>query len=153
DITASRQAQDTLERAEAELAHVARIATLGELTTTIAHEVNQPLTGIVTNGEACLRWLDRDEIDIDEVTDTLKRIVRDGRRAGDVIQRLRTLSQKAEPQRMPLEINDIVTDAVSLLQREIDARHVSLKLDLLPHLPIVNAGSGHRNPRNGAHHR
>ncbi len=139
DITASRQAQDTLERAEAELAHVARIATLGELTTTIAHEVNQPLTGIVTNGEACLRWLDRDEIDIDEVTDTLKRIVRDGRRAGDVIQRLRTLSQKAEPQRMPLEINDIVTDAVSLLQREIDARHVSLKLDLLPHLPIVKA--------------
>ncbi len=139
DITASRQAQDTLERAEAELAHVARIATLGELTTTIAHEVNQPLTGIVTNGEACLRWLDRDEIDIDEVTETLKRIVRDGRRAGDVIQRLRTLSRKAEPQRMPIEINDVVADAVSLLQREIDARHVSLKLDLGPHLPTVKA--------------
>jgi len=139
DITASKQAQDTLAHAEADLAHVVRVSTLGELTTTIAHEVNQPLTGIVTNGEACLRWLDRDEIDIDEVTDTLKRIVRDGRRAGDVIQRLRTLSRKAEPQRIPLEINDVIADAVSLLQREFDARHVSLKLDLPPHLPTVKA--------------
>ncbi len=139
DMTAAKQAQDHLAQAQAELAHVARVATLGELTTTIAHEVNQPLTGIVTNSEACLRWLDRDELAIDEIRETLKRIVRDGRRAGDVVERLRGLSRKGEPQRLPLQINDLVADTLALLRREMKAQDVTLKVGLARHLPAVKA--------------
>lgn len=139
DITASKRAQDDLARAQAELAHVARIATLGELTTTIAHEVNQPLTGIVINSEACLRWLDRDEPAMDEIRVALKRIVRDGRRAGDVVERLRALSRKGEPQRTPIQINDVVADTLALLQREIKSQDVTLRIDFAQRLPPVKA--------------
>lgn len=140
DITVSRQTQDRLARAQAELAHVARVSTLGELTTTLAHEVSQPLTGIVTNGEACLRWLDRDdELQVDEIRKGLNRIVRDGRRAGDVIQRLRTLSKKSAPQRAFLYLNEVVNDTLLLLGREIADHHIGVKVDLARGLPLVRA--------------
>jgi PAS domain S-box-containing protein len=139
DITASKQAQDRLVRAQAELAHVARVATLGELTTTIAHEVNQPLTGIVTNGEACLRWLEGDELQVDEIKKGLNRIVRDGRRAGDVIHRLRTLSKKSPPQRAFLYLNEVVNDALLLLSREFADHRVIVKVELARSLPLVRA--------------
>lgn len=139
DITASRRAQDSLTQAQTELAHVARVATLGELTTTIAHEVNQPLAGIVTNGEACLRWLERDDLQIDEVRDAVKRMVRDGRRAADVIERLRTLSRKSPPHRTLVRLNELIKDTVSLLQREVSGAGVSLKLEFAEGIPIVDA--------------
>jgi len=131
DITASKRAREHLADAQAALAHVTRVAALGELTTTIAHEVSQPLAGIVTNGEACLRWLDHDELEIDEVRGTITRIVRDGRRAGDVIQRMRALSRKSEPQRTPLRINDLIEETLSLLREELLDQGVSLKLELI----------------------
>jgi len=130
DITASKRAREHLAEAQVALAHVTRVAALGELTTTIAHEVSQPLAGIVTNGEACLRWLDLDELQIEEIRGTITRIVRDGRRAGDVLQRMRALSRKSEPQRTPLRINDLIEETLSLLREEMLDQGLSPNLEL-----------------------
>ncbi|MPZ38295.1 MAG: PAS domain S-box protein [Rhizobiales bacterium] len=130
DITERNQAQQSLHRAQAELAHVNRVATLGELTASIAHEVNQPLTGVVTNGSACLRLLDLDPPDVEEVRSGIESIINDGMRASEVIQRLRALSKKTDLNMVPLNINDVVSDVLRLLQREIFDHLVSLKIEL-----------------------
>jgi C4-dicarboxylate-specific signal transduction histidine kinase len=96
DVTAAKRAQEALQQAQAELAHVTRITTLGELTASIAHEVNQPLAGIITNGEACLRWLRIDPPNLEEARDAVARIIRDGNRASEVIRRLRALTKKSD---------------------------------------------------------
>ena len=101
DVTARRRAEDALHHAQAELAHVTRVATLGELTASIAHEVNQPLAAIVTNGEAGLRWLNRPEPELQEGRTSLQSMVDDAKRAGAVIKRLRALSSKSAPQQAP----------------------------------------------------
>jgi len=129
DITASKTARDRLTEAQAALTHVTRVAALGEMTTTIAHEVSQPLAGIVTNGEACLRWLDHEDLQIEEIRGNVRRIVRDGRRAGDVIQRMRSLSRKSDPLRIPLHINDMITETFSFLREEMLHQGVALKSD------------------------
>ena len=98
DITERNQAQEALRRAQAELAHINRVMTLGELTASIAHEVNQPLAAIVTNGAACLRWLGREPPELDEARSAVESMISDGMRASEVIQRLRALSRKTELQ-------------------------------------------------------
>ncbi|SEF10307.1 PAS domain S-box-containing protein [Rhizobiales bacterium GAS191] len=135
DITGRKRAQETLAKAQAELAHVTRVATLGELTASIAHEVNQPLAGIVTNGEACLRWLERDVHE--EVKNAVERMISDGRRAGEVVRHLRELSRKGNTQNTPLNLDDVVEDALPLVQREVSNHRVSLALDLAGDLPMV----------------
>lgn len=135
DITARYQAQNDLHQAQAELAHVSRVATLGELTVSIAHEVNQPLAGVVTNGEAGLRWLRRPEPDLDEVGSAIERMIADARRASEVIKRLRALASKAVPQALPIDLNELVHDTLGLVQREIAGHQVSLKLALADALP------------------
>jgi PAS domain S-box-containing protein len=137
DITERKRAQEQLLEAQAALAHAARVATLGELTASIAHEVNQPLAAIVTSGEACLRWLDRPEPDLGEARSALERVIRDGRRASDVVGRIRALLKKADPQKLPLAVNDIVEEAVLLVQRELLNHQVVLRLELAPELPPV----------------
>jgi len=137
DITAAKQAQDTLAKAQAELAHVTRVATLGELTASIAHEVNQPLAGIVTNGEACLRWLGRDEPQCDEVQAAVTRMISDGGRAGEVLKRLRALSKNGEPQQATLNLNDVIEESLALVRREIISHRVALEVDLAADLPVV----------------
>jgi PAS domain S-box-containing protein len=137
DITETRQAEEALQRTQAELAHVTRVATLGELTASIAHEVNQPLAGIVTNGEACLRWLQRDTPDLQEAQAAVQRILADGRRAGEVVRRLRSLARKSEPQHAPLDLNEVVSDSLPLVRRELSDRRVALRLELHPDLPPV----------------
>jgi PAS domain S-box-containing protein len=137
DITERNRTQEALQRTQAELAHVTRVTTLGELTASIAHEVNQPLAAIVTNGEASLRWLGRDVPQLDEVRDAVKRIISDGARASEVIWRLRALSKKTEPERVPLDLNDIIDDVIPLIQREVINHGVWLRLDLAPELPPV----------------
>ena len=94
---APRTVEDGLHRARSELAHVARVATLGELTASIAHEVNQPLAAVVTNGEACLRWLARDVPDLGQARSSVEHMIRNGQRASEVVRRLRALSRKADP--------------------------------------------------------
>jgi two-component system sensor kinase FixL len=130
DITERNQARQALRRTEAELAHVNRVMTLGELTASIAHEVNQPLTGIVTNGSACLRLLDQEPPDLEEVRGGIESIISDGMRASDVIKQLRALSKKTDLNMVPLNINDVVADSIDLLQREIVDHLVALKIDL-----------------------
>ncbi|MER8406877.1 ATP-binding protein [Mesorhizobium sp. M1307] len=135
DVTARHQAENDLHQAQAELAHVSRVATLGELTVSIAHEVNQPLAGVVTNGEAGLRWLRRPEPDLAEVSAAIERMIADARRASEVIKRLRALASKAVPQAAPVDVNELVHDTLGVVQREIAGHQVSLKLALADGLP------------------
>lgn len=130
DITATRLAQEALQRAQAELAHVTRVTTLGELTASIAHEVNQPLAAIVTNGEATLRWLANELPDLAEARGAIERIIRDSHRASEVIRRLRELARKSDPQMAALDINDVIADVVTLVQREVFRNRVRLRLEL-----------------------
>ena len=123
-------------RARADLAHVARVTTLGELSASIAHEVNQPLAAIVTNGEVSLRLLDRDVVELTEVHNALEAMVRDGRRASDIIQRLRTDHEDRDAE-SELDLNEVVTDVVPLVRDEILDKRVTLHLELAPALPAV----------------
>lgn len=137
DITDIRHAQDALQQAQAELAHAARVATLGELTASIAHEVNQPLMAIVTNGEAGMRWLRRDPPELDEVETSLGRVVAEGRRAGEIVKRIRAFLQKAPNQKVALDIASIVEDAALLVDRELARSGAQLTLEIEPGLPSV----------------
>jgi PAS domain S-box-containing protein len=137
DITERNRAQNALRRAEAELAHINRVMTLGELTASIAHEVNQPLAGIVTNGAACLRWLGREPPELDEARSAVESMISDGMRASDVVQRLRALSKKTELNKVRLDINGVIDDVIRLLQREALDHLISLRLELASALPPV----------------
>jgi len=137
DLTARHEADYALQKAQTELAHVARVATLGELTASIAHEVNQPLAAIVTNGQAGLRWLGRDEPDLGEVRASLERVIGDAKRANEVIQRLRALSSNGVPQQAPVDLNDIVADTLALIDRELAAQQVTPSLVLARTPPLA----------------
>ncbi|MBA8880097.1 sensor histidine kinase [Phyllobacterium myrsinacearum] len=138
DVTARHEAENELHETHAELAHVTRVATLGELTVSIAHEVNQPLAAIVTNGGAGLRWLKRSEPDLDEVETSMQRMIADAGRASEVIKRLRALSSKTAPQSVPININDVIAETMMLVQREVMNQRVDLKLELAADLPPVS---------------
>jgi PAS domain S-box-containing protein len=139
DVTTAKRAAEELHEAQAALAHVTRVTTLGELTASIAHEVNQPLAAVVTNAEACVRWLDREAPDLDEVRGAVEWIIKDGKRAGEVIQHIRALSNKADPQKAPLDVNDVINEVTALVQRELFSHRVSLRMELAPALPVVLA--------------
>ncbi|MFA5955883.1 nitrogen regulation protein NR(II) [Hyphomicrobium sp.] len=130
DITDQQRAEDDLHKAQGELAHVTRLTTLGELTASIAHEVNQPLAAVVTNGEAALRWMQRDVPDLKEVHSSLERMISNGRRASDVIARLRALTRKTDLIRAPLDANELLEDVLLLVERELISKNVALKLNL-----------------------
>ncbi|WP_247507018.1 ATP-binding protein [Bradyrhizobium sp. 1] len=130
DITERKQAQDALLAAQAELAHAARLATLGELSASIAHEVNQPLAAIVTSGEAGLRWLRRDVPDLKEVATTIGHVVAQGRRASEIVTRVRAFLKKAPAQRDLLEISEIIEDAALLVARELANDDVVLTFEV-----------------------
>ena len=136
-ISERQRTEEALQKSQAELAHVSRLMTLGELTATIAHEVNQPLAAVVTNAEASLRWLALDTPHPDEVRAAVERIVRDSNRASEVIQRIRALAKKTEPQMVALDINDVIREAISLEQREMLSQRVSLRTELASALPPV----------------
>jgi PAS domain S-box-containing protein len=140
DITATIRAdhaEQALRKAQAELAHVTRVTTLGELTASIAHEINQPLAAIVANAEACLSWLDRETPDLDAARRSVEWIVDDSNRASEVIKRVRALAQKTDIEKVPLDINDVVREGVALVQRELTSNQVSLRMDLASALPII----------------
>jgi len=139
DVTAAKRAEEAVQAAQAELAHVARMTTLGELTAWIAHEVNQPLAGIVTNGTACLQWLGQKNPALDEARSSVEDMISDAQRAGDVILEIRALSRKSAPKRAPLDINDLIQGVVRLVTREAQAHGASVRLDLAPALPAVVA--------------
>jgi two-component system, LuxR family, sensor kinase FixL len=137
DITERRRAQEALNQAQEELAHVTRVTTLGELTASIAHEVNQPLAAIVTNGQACLRWLGRDVPVLDEARGTVTRIIADADRASEVIRRIRTLARKSDTKRAWLNLNDVIDEVLLLVRHEVSSHRISLLRELASGLPPV----------------
>jgi PAS domain S-box-containing protein len=137
DVTAAKRAEEAVQEAQAALAHVTRMATLGELTAWITHEVNQPLTGIVTNGAACLRWLDKAPPALDEARRSVEDMISDARRASEVIHRIRALSKKTDAEKVPLDINDVIREGSRLVRREVITHGASLRLELAPELPSI----------------
>ena len=137
DITEHKRAEEALRKAQTELAHVTRVMTLGELTASIAHEVNQPLAAVVLNGNACLRWLAGDAPNLDEAREAARRIVRDGNRASDVITRIRALVRKTDTEKARLDINDAIQDVAALAQVEVRRNRVALRTELAGNLPPV----------------
>ena len=136
-IARTRRAAEALRQAQADLAHVSRVTTMGELTTSIAHEVNQPLAGIVTNAGACLRWLAGDSPNLQEAREAAQRIIRDGNRASEVVTRIRALATKADTEKQPLDLNDAVQEVLALTQAELRRNAVILRGELASDLPHV----------------
>ena len=135
DVTERKRAEEALHRTQAELAHVSRVTTLGELAASIAHETNQPLAAIVADASACLNWLAAADPDLEQVRDVLNAIVAEGHRAGDVIQRIRQLATKTDPCRGPLDLNDVIRGVIPLILTEVRHHQVSLRTELAPALP------------------
>jgi signal transduction histidine kinase len=131
------RAEETLRRSQAELAHVTRVTALGELAASIAHEINQPLSAIVNNGSACLRWLALDPPDLEEARENARDIVRDGKRAGEVITRIRALLRKTDAEKTRLDINQTILEVVALTRHEAAGKGVALRTELSDGLPPV----------------
>ncbi|MEY9325267.1 PAS domain S-box protein [Sinorhizobium fredii] len=137
DLEDRKRAEEALQQAQAELAHVTRVTTMGALTSSIAHEVNQPLSAVVTNANAALRWLASQPPDIEEALQTLRRIVRDGHRAGEVIGRVRGLLKKTATATAPVDLNGLVEDSIALLHGEARSHRILLRTELARDLPPV----------------
>jgi PAS domain S-box-containing protein len=119
DLTEHVLASETLREAQIALAHANRVATMGQLTASIAHEVNQPLAGVIANADACLRWLDREIPDLDAARRSVEWIIDDSNRANEVIRRVRSLAKKTDLEKVPLDINHVVREVMALVQREL----------------------------------
>jgi PAS domain S-box len=139
DISARRAAEDALRAAQSELGRVARLTTVGAMAATIAHELNQPLAAIVSNGNAGLRWLDRPEPNLEEARSAFGRVVNEGHRAAQIITSIRAMFKKDSGARSPVAINELVCDVVSTSLGELKSRRVSLALQLLDDLTPVQA--------------
>jgi PAS domain S-box-containing protein len=137
DITERKGAEQALHDAREDLARVARVTTMGGLTATIAHEVNQPLTGVVNGGHACLRWLAGDTPNIETARRSVERMINDGERAGQVISRIRAMVVKSPSRRDWLNVNDVIMEVVTLTRNEVDRYRVTLITDLCEDLPCV----------------
>ena len=139
DITERKQTEETLRRTQAELAHVARVASLGEMTASIAHEVNQPLAAVVANGHACLRWLSASPPNLPKAVEAAERIVKDGKDAGEVVRRVRALFKRTAIERVRLDLDEVIGEVLRLLDSYPARKHVSLDVVLAPDLPPVFA--------------
>jgi PAS domain S-box-containing protein len=137
DVSAAKRAEQKLRHAQAELAHISRVTTLGELTASIAHEVNQPLAAVVTNAEAASRWLGAEPPNPDKAREILGDIVKDGMRASDVIHRIRAIIKKAPTRMARVDVNQAVLDVITLTRSELLRQRVSLQTQLATGLPLV----------------
>jgi PAS domain S-box-containing protein len=138
DVTARKRAQLEIEQQRNELAHLARVTMLGELSGSLAHELNQPLTAILSNAQAAQRFLARDDVNLDEVRAILQDIVADDKRAGEVIRGLRLLLKKGEMQSQSLDLNDAVRDVLRLMRSDMLNAGIIVNAELAPGLPMIN---------------
>src|ERR1700751_901466 len=144
EISQRKKMEESLRKAQDDLARISRITTMGELAATIAHEVNQPLCGIVINGNACLRWLagvESSSPNLEQARQAVERVIRDGKRAGDVILRLRNFFKASGGEKTSLKINEVVEGIVKLVRHELERNHVLLRTDLSERLPTVQGDS------------
>jgi C4-dicarboxylate-specific signal transduction histidine kinase len=129
--------EEALRQAESDLARVSRVTTMGELTASLAHEVNQPLAAAVTDANTCLRWLNRDQPDMEEAREAASRVVRDATRAAEIISRVRLLFKKGAPQRELVDINEIIREMVALMGSEIMRQHITVRTELAENIPRI----------------
>jgi len=139
DLTDQMLASDALRQAQANLAHISRVTTMGELTASLAHEINQPIAAAVTNAHACLRWLGRPQPDVEEAREAASRMVKDGTRAADIITRIRLLFRKGSTPRDPLDVNEVIQEMIALLRTEATRYGVPIRAELGEGLPKVKA--------------
>jgi C4-dicarboxylate-specific signal transduction histidine kinase len=137
DITERKHAEGALRDSQANLAHVMRITTLGELTASISHEVNQPLAAVLANAEACMRWLRRGSPDLEAASRSVEWIINDANRATEVIRRIRALANKTSFEKVQLDLNEVVKEVIALVQREMDNHRVWLRTELALRLPMI----------------
>ena len=140
DITQRHQAEAERERlreVQADLAHITRITTMGELTASLAHEIKQPIAAAVTNAKTCLRWLDRAEPEIGEACEAASRLVKDVTRAADIINRIGSLFKKGSPQRESVDVNQLIREMIELLRSEASRYSISICAELAPELPMI----------------
>ena len=137
DIEDGKRSVEALRKANADLAHITRVTTMGEFAASIAHEVSQPLSAVVTNAEACLRWLAGSAPNIEKACEAAGRVVRDGKRAGEVIAQIRALCRKSGIQKQLLDINEAIEEVLALVQGEVRTKRVALRADLATRLPVV----------------
>jgi C4-dicarboxylate-specific signal transduction histidine kinase len=135
----AREERERLRRAQADLAHINRVTTMGELTASLAHEVNQPIAAAVTNAKTCLRWLTRDQPDVEEGRAAAMRIVKDGTRAAEIIKRIRLLFKKGTLERESVEVNEVIREMTVLLRSEAARYVVSIRTELAADIPQVIA--------------
>jgi PAS domain S-box-containing protein len=137
DITERRQAEEALRQAQADLARISRITTMGELTASLAHEVNQPIAAAVTDANTCLRWLNRDQPDLDEAREAASRVVKDATRAAEIVSRTRLLFKKVSPQWESVDMHEIIREMVALMSGEAARYSISVWAELTAELPEV----------------
>jgi PAS domain S-box-containing protein len=137
DVTNRRLSEEALGKARAELAHVARVMSLGALTASIAHEVNQPLSGIITNASTCMRMLDANPPNVDGARETVRRTIRDGKRASDVITRLRALFSRKDLVTESVDLNEATREVIALALSELQLNGVIVKPELADELPGI----------------
>jgi len=139
DITERKRTEETLRKTQAALTHVTRVASLGEMTASIAHEVNQPLAAVVANGHACLRWLSASPPNVPKAVEAAQRIVKDGKDAGEVVRRVRALFKRTHVEKVPLDLSEVIGEVLRLLDSYPPRAHVSLDVALDPNMPRVVA--------------
>jgi PAS domain S-box-containing protein len=132
-----KQAQEELHNAQAELAHMTRVMTIGELTTSIAHELNQPLASIIANGQTSLRWLSRPTPGVKKSQELIKRVVAEAQRANEIIDRIRGMAIRRAPQYILLSLGEVIEESMVFLRHEFQLRGISVSLDLVPSVPLV----------------
>jgi PAS domain S-box-containing protein len=137
DITERKRAEEALRQAHAELAHVNRVTTMGELTASLAHEVNQPIAAAVTDANTCFRWLTRDRPDVEEARAAAARVVKDATRAAEIINRVRQLFKKSAPERELVDVNEVIPKMIVLLYGEATRYNISVRAELAADLPHV----------------
>jgi PAS domain S-box-containing protein len=137
DITEQKLAEEALRQAQMDLAHVNRVNTMGELTASLAHELSQPITSAVTNASACVLWLKRERPEVDRARDAAARIVRDGRRAGEIIRRIRLFFKRTEPERDLVDVNEVIREMLVLLRGPVKQYSVSVHTELAEDVPRV----------------
>ncbi len=137
DITESKRAEEALRQAQTDLARISRVTTMGELTASLAHEVNQPITAAVTDANTCLRWLTRDHPDVAEAREAASRVVKDVIRASEIINRMRSLFKKGTSQRELVDVNEIIQEMIVLLRSEATRYSISIRRELSEDLPQI----------------
>ena len=141
DLTEHTLASEALRHAQSDLAHVSRMTTMGELTASLAHEVNQPITAAVNGASTCVRWLTRDDPDLGEAREAALGVIRNAKRAADIINRIRSISKKGESKRQLADVNDLIGEMIALLRNEASRYSISIRADLDANLPKVMADS------------